>query len=67
MIAESGDRLRVLTPVECERLQGFPEGWTEFGAGGKRVSDSARYKCLGNAVMVPVVQFIGKRLMEATA
>ena len=44
--------IRRLTPVECERLQGFPDGWT---AG---VSDSQRYKCLGNAVTVNVVAAI---------
>lgn len=45
-------KLRKLTPLECERLQGFPDGWTE----GE--SDSQRYKMLGNAVTVPVVQYI---------
>lgn len=51
-------RLRRLTPTECERLQGFPDGWTEYGViDGKkvRVSDSQRYKCLGNAVTVNVI------------
>ena len=67
LIAESGGRLRMLTPVECERLQGFPDGWTEFGADGKRVSNTARYRCIGNAVMVPVVKFLGDRLGEAWA
>ena len=47
-----GIRLRKLTPVECERLQGFPDNWT---AG---ISDTQRYKCCGNAVTVPVVQWI---------
>jgi site-specific DNA-cytosine methylase len=44
--------VRRLTPVECERLQGFPDNWTE----GQ--SDSARYKQMGNAVAVPVVEWI---------
>ena len=44
--------IRRLTPVECERLQGFPDNWTE----GQ--SDSARYKQMGNAVAVPVVEWI---------
>lgn len=44
-----GARIRRLTPVECERLQGFPDGWTEG------ISDSQRYKCLGNAVTVNVI------------
>jgi DNA (cytosine-5)-methyltransferase 1 len=45
-------KIRKLTPVECERLQGFPDGWTEG------ISDTQRYKCCGNAVTVPVVQWI---------
>ena len=48
--------VRRLTPTECERLQGFPDGWTEG------LSDSARYRALGNAVCVPVVEWIGKRI-----
>mgnify|MGYP005635166921 FL=1 len=47
-----GVKLRKLTPVECERLQGFPDNWTEG------ISDTQRYKCCGNAVTVPVVQWI---------
>lgn len=49
---ETGMAVRRLTPVECERLQGFPDNWTE----GQ--SDSARYKQMGNAVAVPVVEWI---------
>lgn len=49
--------VRRLTPTECERLQGFPDGWT---AGQ---SDSARYRQLGNAVAVPVVEWIARRIM----
>jgi DNA (cytosine-5)-methyltransferase 1 len=44
--------VRRLTPTECERLQGFPDGWTAEQA------DSNRYKQMGNAVAVPVVQWI---------
>lgn len=51
------DGVRRLTPVECERLQGFPDGWTD----GQ--SDSARYRQLGNAVAVPVAAWIGRRIM----
>jgi len=51
-----GMRIRRLTPLECERLQGFPDGWTEG------ISDTQRYKCLGNAVTVNVVYEIAKRL-----
>lgn len=49
-------KIRRLTPTECERLQGFPDGWTEG------MSDSQRYKCLGNAVTVNVIREIFKRL-----
>ena len=50
-------RVRRLTPLECERLQGFPDGWTDIGA------DSHRYRQLGNAVAVPVAQWIARRMM----
>jgi len=53
-----GDTIRYLTPKECERLQGFPDGWTEG------VSDTQRYKLLGNAVTTNVIQFLGERLLE---
>ena len=46
--------IRRLTPLECERLQGFPDGWT----GTCRASDSARYKALGNSVAIPCVEFV---------
>ena len=52
--------VRRLTPTECERLQGFPDGWTDGQA------DTQRYKQLGNAVAVPVAEWIGRRIMEAT-
>jgi len=51
-------RIRRLTPVECERLQGFPDGWTEG------LSDTQRYKCLGNAVTVNVIEFLGQKIKE---
>lgn len=50
--------VRRLMPIECERLQGFPDNWT---AG---FSDSARYRMLGNAVSVPVAEWIGRRIMR---
>ena len=60
--------VRRLTPIEAERLQGFHDGWTAWGVdgGGNRVemSDSARYRMLGNAVAVPVVEWIGRRIMR---
>lgn len=50
-------KIRRLTPRECERLQGFPDGWTEG------ISDTQRYKCLGNAVTVNAVQAIMQKLI----
>ncbi len=50
-------RIRRLTPVECERLQGFPDGWTEG------VSDTQRYKTLGNAVTVNVIEHIVRKIL----
>ena len=52
------DQIRRLTPVECERLQGFPDHWTEG------VADGQRYKMLGNAVTVDVVEAIGRKLIN---
>ena len=46
--------IRRLTPLECERLQGFPDGWTDIPT----ASDSARYKALGNSVAIPCVDFV---------
>lgn len=50
-------RLRVLTPVECERLNGFPDGWTDTG-----MPEKMRYFCMGNAVVVPILTRIGEIL-----
>lgn len=60
------NNLRRLTPIECERLQGFKDNWTRPGVfNGKveEISDSQRYKLLGNAVSVPVVRAIAERLI----
>ena len=59
--------IRRLTPVECERLQGFPDNWTLYGnydGKTKEVSDTQRYKTCGNAVTVDVVYQIAKRLFK---
>lgn len=56
MVATS--QVRRLTPTECERLQGFPDGWTE----GQ--SDTNRYKQMGNAVAVPVVEWIIQNICD---
>jgi DNA (cytosine-5)-methyltransferase 1 len=62
-ICDSGG-VRRLTPTECERLQGFPDGWTEYGHDGKRISDNQRYKALGNSVAIPCVVFILSRMTQ---
>lgn len=65
-----GERARRLTPLECERLQGFPDGWTCLCSEGYRGSqyctcpDTPRYKALGNAVTVPVAEWLARRLMD---
>jgi DNA (cytosine-5)-methyltransferase 1 len=56
--------VRRLTPLECERVQGFPDGWTEFGHDGKRISDNQRYKALGNSVAIPCAQFLLSRMKK---
>ena len=53
--------IRRLTPLECERLQGFPDGWTDIPG----ASDSARYTALGNSVAIPCVEFIMSRIAAA--
>jgi len=57
-LMNEGAVVRRLTPVECERLQGFPDNWTEGQA------DTHRYKQMGNAVAVPCVEWIMARLVE---
>jgi DNA (cytosine-5)-methyltransferase 1 len=81
--------VRRLTPTECERLQGFPDGWTEYGVLLDRPvihtaeefvgsilsedpklykqSDSSRYRQLGNAVAVPVIEWLGRRIVAVEA
>lgn len=51
-------RVRKLTPLECERLQGFDDNWTKWGDGGELISDTQRYKCIGNAVTTTVISAI---------
>ena len=58
-VQDGAESVRRLTPVECERLQGFPDDWTEL------VADTHRYRQMGNAVTVPVVEWIGRRLVRA--
>lgn len=58
--------VRRLTPVECERLQGFPDGWTATSDGAPQ-SDSARYRQLGNSIAVPVFAWVARRLVAVDA
>ncbi|TPN82924.1 DNA (cytosine-5-)-methyltransferase [Aquimarina algicola] len=61
--------IRRFTPLECERLQGFPDHWTKYGIReGKQIelSDSRRYQLTGNAVSVPVIKAIGERIKASS-
>jgi len=63
-------RVRRLTPVECERLQGFPDGYTAIPWRGKpadQCPDGPRYKALGNSMAVPCMAWIGKRIKTVAA
>ena len=57
--------VRRLTPTEAERLQGYPDGWTETGADGRAISDTKRYQMLGNSVAVPCVAYIMQGIRDA--
>ena len=55
---------RHLMPIECERIQGFPDNWTNvLGPNGKLLSNTRRYKMIGNSMAVPVIRWIGKRIL----
>ena len=59
--------VRRLTPVECERLQGFPDNYTDIKSKNKPTPDGPRYKALGNSMAVPVMAWIGQRIQEVEA
>lgn len=70
-VASSGDQVamigtatgvRRLTPRECERLQGLPDDWTRYRSDGSEISDSQRYKMIGNSVAVPNLEWIARRI-----
>ena len=61
----SNMQVRRLTPIECERLQGFPDGYTDIKPNGKPTPDGVRYKALGNSWAVPNVRWIAKRIKES--
>lgn len=69
MCMEAGKKVRRITPLECERLQGYPDGWTDIGewvspSTGKvrKSSDAARYQALGNSIALPPWKYILKRI-----
>jgi DNA (cytosine-5)-methyltransferase 1 len=56
--------VRRLTPIECERLQGFPDNYTDIRLKDKDTPDGPRYKAIGNSMAVPCMRWIGKRIEE---
>lgn len=70
-IAEPGEnwrqkyRVRYLTPKECERLQGFPDGWTQYGASGKEMTSNERTRALGNSIAVPCAVRVFRGIIAA--
>ena len=66
-VLQASMAVRRLTPVECERLQGFPDSYTDIQPKGKATPDGPRYKALGNSMAVPVMAWIGKRIQEVEA
>ena len=67
VVARPGMQVRRLTPVECERLQGFPDNYTLIDRKGKPAADSPRYRAIGNSFAVPVVRWIGQRIDRMSA
>ena len=66
-IIKEGRSIRRLTPLECERLQGFPDNYTQIEWNGKpkdQCPDSHRYKAIGNSMAVPVMRWIGERIKQ---
>jgi len=57
--------VRRITPVEAERLQGFPDGWTDIEYNGKPAPDTLRYKALGNSMTCTVMRWLAERILEA--
>lgn len=61
-VAVASVGVRRLMPIECERLQGFPDNWTLVPFRGKPATDGPRYKTIGNSMAVPVVRWLGRRI-----
>jgi len=63
LVADVG--VRRLTPLECERLMGWPDGHTRYAADGREIPDSHRYRLCGNGVVATVAEWIGHRLVRS--
>lgn len=59
--------IRRLTPVECERLQGYPDNWTKYGADGSVIADTARYRAIGNSICVYCAERVYIGILDAIA
>ena len=57
--------IRRLTPVECERLQGYPDNWTKYGADGTEIADTARYRAIGNSICVYCAERVYRGILDA--
>lgn len=57
--------IRRLTPVECERLQGYPDNWTKYGADGMEIADTARYRAIGNSICVFCAERVYLGILDA--
>ena len=62
--AEQDGVIRDLTPLECERLMGLPEGWTAYGCKNEPITDRARCFALGNAIALPCAEYIMAGITE---
>ena len=67
LLPQHAGGVRRLTPLECERLMGWPDDWTRWTAGGKEIADSHRYRMAGNGVVASVAEWIGHRIVAVDA
>ena len=63
LLPQHAGGVRRLTPLECERLMGWPDDWTRWTAGGKEIADSHRYRMAGNGVVASVAEWLGHRIV----
>lgn len=62
-----GGCIRIPSELECERLMGLPDGWTQYGVDGEAISSTQRYKALGNSIALPCADYIMAGIAEALA